>query len=76
MTKDDWEYGSAKPDTPGWYPILVCWDPVEGIFPFASRWTGSEWEAYSHRPIVAYWPQVFTTEQAAEACAYEHDPNL
>jgi hypothetical protein len=77
MATFDWTFVVAQNGdrgmNPGWYPVLVCWEPHEGFFPHGGQWTGSEWQACG--PVNAYWPVSFENEQKAEEFAYEHDPN-
>jgi len=61
----------AKPDTEGWYPVLVCWDEAEGFFPEAALWEG-RWQAPG--PVAQFWVVRFGDKDAAYEFAREHDP--
>lgn len=57
----------------GWYPVLLCWDPNEGIFPNAAYWDGTEWKE-TIGPVNNYWRIWFATQAASYRYAYDHDP--
>lgn len=69
------ELGSDPPAEAGWYATLLCWDPLEGMFPSAHYWTGTEWQPETSAGI-SYWPIRFETEQGAKKYADEHDPDI
>jgi hypothetical protein len=70
------------PSKEGWYPTLHVWDPHEGYFPGAHYWTGREWLGEPNNPRtwtnahVLHWPVPCPTKAAAEAYAYENDPDV
>lgn len=61
-----------KPDKPGIYPALLCWDTGEGFYPDVAIWDGESW---NDKAVVSYWPQAFTTLVEAGIFAAEHDPD-
>jgi hypothetical protein len=66
----DWNYDN-EPTVAGWYAVLVCYDPQEGIFPMGAWWNGATWQ---QKGVVAF-GDMRLTKQEAEALAYEHDPD-
>lgn len=63
--------GMQDPKAPGWYAVLICYDPQEGIFPSAAYWDGEKW----NRKAVSGFGERRETEAEAEALAYENDPD-
>ena len=66
----EWEF-LKDPIEAGWYAVLICYDPREGIFPGAAHWDGKKWS----RKSVSGFGGKCDTEKEAEALAYEHDPD-
>ena len=66
----NWEY-MKNPNEPGWYAVLICYDPLEGISPGAGYWDGQKW----NRKAVLGFGEKCETEAEAEALAYENDPD-
>ena len=64
----EWDYDN-DPTEDGWYAVLVCYDPQEGIFPMAAYWNG-RWEK---KCVIAIGHRC-NTEAEAERLAYDHDP--
>lgn len=61
-----------KPPSPGWYPVLVCYDDQEGVFPMAAEWDGGKW---LHGAVVGF-GDLCDTQEKAQKLAYENDPDL
>lgn len=66
---------SDRPGQIGWYATLLCWDPLEGMFPAAHYWNGAKWEPETNAGI-QYWPIIFESKQEAKNYADENDPDL
>jgi hypothetical protein len=66
----EWEF-TKEPAEPGWYAILICYDPREGIFPDAGYWDGTKWD----RKAVSGHGDRCESMELAEALAYENDPD-
>lgn len=66
----EWEF-KKDPTEPGWYAVLICYDPQEGISPDAGYWDGAKWD---RRSISAHGDKCASKEQAKEL-AYAHDPD-
>ena len=67
-----WTYEwSAKPSTPGWYPVAICWEPEEGRLRQGVEWNGSKW---LHPAVMGFINQRFDHERSAKDFAYAHDP--
>lgn len=72
----DWVFGT-KPSINGWYAILYCWEPEEGVFDDAARWNDGKWgdgSYYTYLPIFCYSSSSFATQLEAEDWAYDHNP--
>jgi hypothetical protein len=69
-TPTGWTDGN-KPAEPGWYAVVQCWDPEEGLFPDAALWLGDKW---AEKTAVVSHAGPFADRQAAEDWADEHDP--
>jgi hypothetical protein len=67
-----WDY-TGDPTEPGWYPVLVCYDPREGFFPRAACWSGEEW---STTDVCAFIDERFSSALEAEQLADYNDPYL
>ena len=66
----EWQFsGTPEVAAPGWYAVLVCYDPREGVFPASAEWDGSNW---MHRAVVAFGDLCETAVQA-EDLAYYND---
>jgi len=65
----EWEF-IKEPVDDGWYPVLVCYDLREGIFPNAAYWDGKKWDSQ----VVAHGDKCELRDQAL-ALAYENDPD-
>jgi hypothetical protein len=63
-----WNYDD--PEVVGWYAVLRCWEPQEGIFPGSSYWDGKGW----YESAVTAHSGPFPSEKEAEVWADEHDP--
>ena len=70
MTEMEWEF-LKDPSENGWYAVLICYDPQEGIFPSAAYWDGEKW---SHKSVSGFGVKC-ETEKEAEDLAYAHDPD-
>ena len=70
----EWEFEPEKnpPEEPGWYPILVCYDPQEGLLPAAAYWDGDKWEGELVR---VFCKKKCNTDEEAISLAYEHNPD-
>ena len=56
----------------GWYAVVYCFDPHEGMFPTANYWDGTAWR---HRgPIILRSPNTFPDMTTASDWARAHDP--
>lgn len=75
MKSDFWVYESEAPASSGWYPVLICYDEQEGIFPNALRSDGKNWA--QKLPVIARGntARPFSTEKDAHDWAYAHDPD-
>ena len=67
----NWDFFN-KPGEQGWYAVLICYDPQEGVFPSAGYWDGQKWD----RKAVSGFGVKRDTELEAKALAYEHDPDI
>ncbi len=65
-----WEF-TKDPTELGWYAVLICYDPREGILPDAAYWNGEKWD----RKAVSGFGGKCETEEVAKTLAYEHDPD-
>jgi len=65
-----WEYGT--PLVPGWYPVLLCWEIEEGVFPSSAKWDGKQW---SLSAVVAF-GILCTTAEEAMFIARENDVDV
>jgi hypothetical protein len=71
----EWQHDT--PSQTGWWPVAICWDAAEGIFPGSGYWNGTRWVDSDgrHQPaVVRYWPERCLSEDAALSMAHEHDP--
>lgn len=70
---------AGVPRDPGWYAVLLCWDEQEGLFPACSYWDGTRWDRSrfpdERYPVAAFLPEPMADKTAAEAFAYENDPD-
>lgn len=75
MTRAAWI--TEQPDKPGWYAVLICYDPAEGSFPAGVKWDGKMWAGPfgTDAPVVARLERTFDDGRAASEWAYEHDPD-
>lgn len=76
--REDWLWlTDKKPDAPGIYPVLFCWDANEGHFPRSGYWDGTEWYevhgGIKPRVVVAFRNTTHTTHASAQREAYEYD---
>jgi hypothetical protein len=60
------------PPLSGWYAVLRCWEPEEGVFPDAVHWPSDDWDVW----IVRRSPKPFASHGDALDWAYENDPEL
>jgi len=67
----DWWTWNTSPTEPGWYPVLVCYDPYEGTFPTSAHWVVDHW---NQKSVIAYGGRC-DTEAEATWVAYQHDPD-
>ena len=67
----EWQY-TGDPPSPGWYAVLVCYDPQEGVFPMGAEWDGSKWK---QRFVVGFGDRCETAKQAEEL-ARDNDPDF
>lgn len=72
-TPTDWTWYEEPPGL-GWYAILECWEPEEGMFPGATL-VQSLPLAGSHASGLVAHAGPFPTREAAEAWAQAHDPD-
>lgn len=35
--ESQWTF-EGRPSDPGWYPVLMCWEPLQGTFVAAAEW--------------------------------------
>jgi hypothetical protein len=75
----NWIYNTPPPP-PGWYPTLICWDVEEGAFPGALYWDEKRWlnkpeDEWVIIASIAYWPEMCSDKEQAEAIAYANDPD-
>ena len=73
----DWEWDDKPvPAVVGWYPILLCYEVQEGMFPHALSSDGVEWND-PMLPVAAIGKAgPFQTKQEAIDWGYDHDPEL
>ena len=64
-------FSDKDPTAPGWYAVLVCYDPSEGAFPSGAYWDGKKWRIGS----IVGCAGPFANEKSAEEWAYAHDPD-
>lgn len=73
MSADFWEYDFVAASlTPGFYPVLVCWDPTEGFIPTGGNWNGKEWLDFL--PVALVNTTRCETWREARELACKHDP--
>lgn len=65
-----WLYDDAPPQ-PGWYAVLVCYGPPEGLISGKAYWQGAAWNTSS--PITSF-AGPFATEDAAATWAEANNP--
>lgn len=71
---DPWNFTTSPPTETGWYPVIVCYDVQEGLFPSMAYSDGKVWKYVG--PIVAIGSAgPFRIKDEAEYWAYEHDPD-
>ncbi len=63
----EWTY-EGRPADPGWYPVLMCWEPEQGTFPAAAEYP---FAFNIDVAVVAYGPR-HGTEAEAQAWAFLH----
>ncbi|MGD9949782.1 MAG: hypothetical protein AB7U29_15070 [Desulfobulbus sp.] len=68
-----WKFGSNKPDKPGWYAILILYDPREGAYAEGEYWNGCNWRNDCSF-IVAHSKDHFESEDAAAKFAKDNNP--
>lgn len=68
-----WNY-EDKPAEPGWYPVLICYDPDEGAFPSVAYWSIGRICKWDRKGIVAF-GQRRESEADAHKLAHQHDPD-
>lgn len=66
---DEWTY-DGRPAEPGWYPVLMCWEPEQGTFPAAAEYPF----AFNVDVAVVAFGSRHGTEAAAQAWAFQHLP--
>lgn len=66
----EWDYRSDKPIKAGFYPVLFCFDPEEGLFDCGAYWDGNNWD----RPRVIGFGIKCKNKQDAERLAEKHNP--
>lgn len=66
----EWKF-LKDPSAAGWYAVLVCYDPQEGVFPAGAYWDGEKWS----RKAVHGFGEKCETEKEAEELAYANDPD-
>ena len=74
-----WVLTEESPPTPGWWPVTLCWDSREGLFPSAGFWTGTRWEDGLSKDldhVIAYWSEPSKTKLSAELTAYLNDMEM
>lgn len=74
MTKDFWSY-EEKPNSNGYYAVLYCWDPHEGVFPGQSQFHDETWVWSSNASIVAF-SGPYSSREIAFDLAQANDPDL
>lgn len=70
-----WVYEQNTGPT-GWYAVLRCWDPREGIFPGAVWWYETEGGRWEGTGGVIGHAGPFVGRTAAEKWAYDNDPEF
>ena len=74
MTDSFWQDAEeTHPVAHGWYPTLVYVEEY-GRVPTGGLWDGA-WHTNRHGPVVAWAERLCEGEEAAQAVAYEHDPD-
>jgi len=68
--KRKWVYDD-KPELPGWYAIMYCWDVREGIFVGADHYDGGAWR--EGLPVTGFAGR-FPNKVLAEEWGERHDP--
>ena len=66
----EWCWGSLPGNAAGWYAVVMCYDPAEGMFPDCVM-TPASWS--TDRAIVGH-AGPFPTEPDALRWAEAHDP--
>jgi hypothetical protein len=67
-----WIDDERLPTKPGFYPVVLCWDPFEGLITSARYWDGKAWPAGS--PVTMWIDEAFEKEEHAGDLAFYHDP--
>ncbi len=62
-----------KPTEIGWYPVLGCYDPEEGLLPFCAYFDGARWGKIEGANVVAFGDLAESDEEAA-SLAFDHAP--
>lgn len=68
----DWWKSHSIPNEPGWYPVLICYDGEEGVFPQGAWFDGKKWDSSA---VVAFGDHRQGTKELATEPAYAHDPD-
>lgn len=75
----DWCYERMPPVT-GWFAVLRCWDPEEGIFPGTAYATEGRVEWPDSSGILPDGSSghagPFATQEEAKKWAHDHDPDF
>ena len=66
-----WLPMDRHPNENGWYPVSICWDSNEGIFPGSAYWDG-DWPDNAD-PIIKWMDTRCKTKGAALKLAHDHD---
>lgn len=69
--KNEWQF-DGHPGIAGWYAVLICYDPEEGVFPSGAYWDGEKWV---QKAVVGYMQPPQADLKAASFLAYKHDPD-
>jgi len=66
----EWEHFKEHPDEIGFYPVLYCFDPMEGVFNCASYWDGVKWD----RTNIVCFGVKCKNKEIADDLAEKHNP--
>lgn len=65
-----WKSATTEPPREqGWYAVLICFDPQEGVFPGGAYWKGHEW---GRKAVVMFGGDSLESEKAAEELAEQN----